>query len=179
MAKYSTDNGATWISRAQGDTGVNLTRTPTPGAPPGECCDDDYPSMHPYVETINGRKCLIISYLEDKDAGGLPQGEGTETDNPYRVYFCPVDSIIGVKEKRAGKTPSLKIPTLVYGHRLKISGLKGSSLIELLDILGRRVLSQTVSPQKSYLNLKNLRPGVYFLRIEKENHRLYRFVLIR
>jgi len=176
MAKYSTDNGATWISRAQGDTGVNLTRTPTPGAPPGECCDDDYPSMHPYVEEINGRKCLIISYLEDKDAGAVPQQEGTETDNPYRVYFCPVDSIIKTEQLPEEKVSRINIPGLIYGNRLQLSGVKAMIRIRILDLLGREMVNQDVSPRKPLINLEHLKSGVYFLTC---GSRFDKFILIR
>ncbi|RKX68256.1 hypothetical protein DRP53_11100, partial [candidate division WOR-3 bacterium] len=69
-------------------------------------------------------------------------------------------------------------PTLGYGGLLELSGLKGSRLIERLDSLGRRVLSQTVSPQKSYLNLKDLKSGVYFLRVEGRA-KLNKFILIK
>ncbi|HID31836.1 MAG TPA: T9SS type A sorting domain-containing protein [bacterium (Candidatus Stahlbacteria)] len=179
MGKYSTDNGLSWISAALGDTGVNLTKTPTPGAPPGECCDDDYPSIHPYVEKINDKKHLIISYLEDKDAGSYIAGEGTETDNPYRVYFCPAESIIGVSQKHDERLTDLRIPGLIYGNLLRLSGLKDPARVKILDVLGREVITQTVSPQHTSIDLSHLTSGVYFLLVGKDRSGLHKFVLIR
>jgi len=174
MAKYSTDNGATWISRAQGDTGVNLTRTPTPGAPPGECCDDDYPSMHPYVEEINGRKCLIISYLEDKDAGAVPHQEGTETDNPYRVYFCPVDSIIGVGIEREDKVEICKIYPNPSRGVINLDLPEGVTALTLFDAAGRRLKKLEVAPRIKL----DLPSGVYFLMVRGECNVRERLVII-
>ncbi|KPL10859.1 hypothetical protein AMJ71_01740 [candidate division TA06 bacterium SM1_40] len=79
-ASYSTDNGRTW------STPINLTNSPTPNAAPGDCDDDDYPSMAGVVDDS-----LAIIYINDKDAGGMPQNEGTWTENPVmnlNVHTC-------------------------------------------------------------------------------------------
>lgn len=79
-ASYSRDDGLTW------STPINLTNSPTPNAAPGACDDDDYPSMAALVDDS-----LAILYINDKDAGGMPQEEGTWTDNPVmnlNVHTC-------------------------------------------------------------------------------------------
>ena len=81
--QYSSDAGATW------DTAVNLTNSPTPGCLPGSCESDHWASAANIIyEDIH------IMYVEDKDAGGIPQTEGAVTDNFMRYLavegqWCP------------------------------------------------------------------------------------------
>lgn len=79
--QYSVDGGAGW-SHA-----VNLTDSHTPGCVPGDCDSDHWSSL---AEMVDG--FLHIIYIDDKDAGGLPQTEGSVTDNPvlYLEYASPV-----------------------------------------------------------------------------------------
>jgi len=181
MALASTDGGATWTSNAAGDTGVNLTKTPTPGGAPGECCDDDYPSMHPYTITFNGEKCVVISYVEDKDAGGLPQGEGTETDNPYRVLIVPCDSIlIGVEEQNAGVPKSTGLigiyPNPTRGQARIEFAMKKEALVKInvLDITGRvvdRLVNRVIGAGYHTAYFKSKVPaGIYFVHMETEGY---------
>jgi hypothetical protein len=77
---YSRDGGATWSEP------INLTNSPTPGCAPGTCDDDDYPSLAFSLDDE-----LHILFINDKDAGGIPQTEGTETNNPVMdlgVHTC-------------------------------------------------------------------------------------------
>jgi hypothetical protein len=81
----SDDGGLNWTQ------GVNLTNTPSPNAFPGECMDEDYPSL---ARTVNDT--LHIFYVEDKDAGGVvmtaPQ-EGSWTENPVKYLKVPADLV--------------------------------------------------------------------------------------
>jgi len=77
----STDGGLNWSE------GVNLTNAPSCNCFPGECLDDDYPSL---AATVNDTLHLI--YIEDKDAGAVvhwqPQ-EGAWTENPVMYQKVP------------------------------------------------------------------------------------------
>jgi hypothetical protein len=66
----STDGGSTWSAPE------NLTDSQTPDCAPGECDSDHWSSLADRVDDN-----LHIFYTNDKDAGGLPQDEGTVTDN--------------------------------------------------------------------------------------------------
>lgn len=70
---FSTDGGITW------DDPINVTDSPTPGCLPGDCDSDHWSSMAPIVD-----ENLYISFIEDKDAGGIPQDEGAATQNAVR-----------------------------------------------------------------------------------------------
>jgi len=68
---YSTGGGFTW-SHPQ-----NLTNSPTPDCWPLECDSDHWSSLAEEVD-----HSLHIVYINDKDAGGIPQTEGVDTENP-------------------------------------------------------------------------------------------------
>jgi len=163
----STDGGLTWTS-VHGDSAVNLTNSKSPGAPAGLCHDDKFPSAHPYVETINGRKSLIISFLEDKDAGSYVLGEGALTKNPIRVLIVPCDSIIKVKDdgdKIPIGAPSVRIyPNPSHGL-INLDLLPNVINLTLFDASGR--LIQKISPSP-HLQL-TLPPGIYFLKIKTQS----------
>jgi hypothetical protein len=78
--------GAVWGCDGIPDSVWNLTMSETPGAMPGECDDDDYPSVA--ADVRDGK--LRIFYVNDKDAGGIAQEEGTATNNP--VIYLVVDA---------------------------------------------------------------------------------------
>jgi hypothetical protein len=79
--QYSANGGASW------SVPENLTNSPSPGCNPGECDSDHWSSL---AERVDDH--LHIIYINDKDAGGLPQGEGGVTDNPvmYLAYPTPI-----------------------------------------------------------------------------------------
>jgi hypothetical protein len=68
---YSSDGGNNWSSP------TNLTNTQTPGCLAGECDSDHWSSL---AEEVG--EYLHIMYINDKDAGGIPMGEGVATQNP-------------------------------------------------------------------------------------------------
>ncbi len=78
---YSVDGGASWSA----DT--NLTDSQTPGCSAGNCDSDHWSSVADRVDDS-----LHVVYINDKDAGGIPQTEGSVTDNPvmYLTYPNPV-----------------------------------------------------------------------------------------
>ena len=80
--QYSTDGGTSWSLQR------NLTNSQTPGCAPGDCDSDHWPSLADNVSEM-----LHITYINDKDAGGVPQTEGSVTDNPVMyLAFDPFTS---------------------------------------------------------------------------------------
>jgi hypothetical protein len=79
----SNDGGVTWGRM------VNLTNSPTPDCWPGECDSDHWSSMAELVDDS-----LYILYINDKDAGGIPQTEGVDTENPVMYYAVHKDTLL-------------------------------------------------------------------------------------
>jgi hypothetical protein len=90
--------GEVWGCDHEPDSVWNLTNSETPGAIPGECDDDDYASLAEdvYLDTLH------IFYINDKDAGGIPQEEGTPTDNPVIYLRHVAPRMDGVAEDEGG-----------------------------------------------------------------------------
>jgi hypothetical protein len=77
----SDDWGVTW------DTAWNLTKTRTPSCDSMECNSDHWSSMAAYgLAYASARDTLDIMYINDKDAGGIAQGEGTWCVNNVMHY---------------------------------------------------------------------------------------------
>ena len=79
---YSEDNGETWSAP------VNVTDTQSPGAAAGACMSEGWPTCARVVDDY-----IHILYIEDKDAGGVVQTEGTWTENPVIYLKVPVADI--------------------------------------------------------------------------------------
>jgi hypothetical protein len=96
---YSNDNGATWTLKG------DLTNSHTPDCDAGDCDSDHWSSLAEHVDDN-----LHILYVNDKDAGGIPQSEGSITDNPllYLAYPNPV------RTQAAPLAPELVFPGNAY-----------------------------------------------------------------
>jgi hypothetical protein len=79
----SRDNGATWGPK------VNMTNSQTPGCLPGDCDSDNWSSLAEYTYGDS----VHLFYVNDKDAGGIAQTEGTATDNPMLYLAYHVERI--------------------------------------------------------------------------------------
>jgi hypothetical protein len=82
-ASASINGGLTWGRR------VNMTNSPTPDCWPGECESDHWSSMGEVVDTS-----LHVLYINDKDAGGIPQTEGVDTENPVLYLPFPAEEVL-------------------------------------------------------------------------------------
>jgi hypothetical protein len=84
-ATVSTDGGVNWSE------GVNITNTPSPGCPPGQCASEVFPSA---AEVVNDT--LHVFYCLDRAAGAAAfenWPEGTLTNNPMIYQKVPCDLI--------------------------------------------------------------------------------------
>ena len=136
---YSTDYGITWSDY------VNLTNTRTPGAGAGACHDEDYMTACPKV--VNDS--ILITYVEDKDAGAYPHTEGVMTENPVRCWVFPTSLITGIQENKSEIFDSDKMSVypnpFVKSMNIDFSiglGAKGIEL-KIYDATGRLVKSIT------------------------------------
>ncbi len=86
----SDDGGATW------DTAWNITKTRTPACDSNECMSEHWSSMamygFPYGDETT-HDTLDIQYIYDRDAGGIPQGEGTWCTNDVMHYRFPCRAV--------------------------------------------------------------------------------------
>ncbi|OPX18394.1 hypothetical protein BXT86_01500, partial [candidate division WOR-3 bacterium 4484_100] len=153
---YSSDNGLTWSDY------VNLTNTRTPGGASGECDDEDYMTAFPQV--VNDT--IYVTYIEDKDSGSYPHGEGTWTVNPVRFWAIYKGDIQGVAEHKTKQ----RVNTSLSLYPNPVSGVVGSGdvSISLFDVTGREVKTivdgyRTAGTYKANLKADDLANGTYFV----------------
>ena len=131
----STDNGITWSDY------YNLTNTRSPGAAPGACMDEDYMTLYPRGSIGFVWHDFALTYIEDKDAGAYPRGEGIETENPVRCYF----TLWGIDEERSTllQPVKLKVYPNPFFKRLYIyldtKQQNFDGVIKIYDINGRLI----------------------------------------
>lgn len=81
----SSSSGRTWGPE------INITNTNTNGCISGYCLSEHWASLAERVDSF-----LYIQYIDDQDAGGVPQGEGDFTNNPVRYLKYPRSLVSGV-----------------------------------------------------------------------------------
>ena len=79
----SCDGGASW------GHAVNVTNSQTPACAAGDCASEAWGTMAEVV--ADG--LLHMEFVEDLDAGGIPQEEGSWTDSPVWYMQVPVEEI--------------------------------------------------------------------------------------
>jgi hypothetical protein len=178
-AASSCDGGLTW------GPAINLTETPSPGCTPGDCEDDDQPSQTEIVDDY-----LRIQYINDKDAGEAPNGEGDWTLNPVLYLKVQVDSVpctqVGIEEEKFYQLPkkivlSQNTPN-PFGLETTITyslTTKSNVTLTVYNIAGRevvRLLEGEMEPGYHSLRWdgkdevgKEVSSGIYFYRLHTYN----------
>jgi hypothetical protein len=171
----SEDGGLNW------SPATNLTNTPTPGCTPGNCDDDDYPSL---AEIVNDT--LHIVYINDLDAGGAVRPEGSWTLNPVRYLKVPASTLpcqVGVEEEKDRVNPksftlSQNVPNpFEKGTTISYTLPKKSNVsLKVYDITGREVVRLLKGEMDAgYHTLrwdgkdetgKEVSSGIYFYRVK-------------
>jgi len=159
---WSADGGLTWSNW------VDITNTHTPGAPAGECEDEDYLAVCPYAK----RDSFFITYIEDKDAGAITQTEGDTTDNIVRVlrWFCWHGNIeeIGNNETRQ-LTISINPEPSRFISYISYDLPKSADIsLKMFDISGQfiKTIDQGRKEPGNHqvkINLRDLPSGTYFI----------------
>lgn len=173
----SYDNGATW------DTYKNLTNTPSPGAASGACMDEDYHTVCPY--TVNDS--IYITFVEDKDAGALPQSEGVATDNPVRCLVIHKERL-GIEEGSNAETPSRLTMNISNpaSRNAKISYAltnAGEISLKVYDRIGSLVRTietgyKDAGVYNLNLDVSELANGTYFVRMVTSTDNLTRSLVV-
>jgi hypothetical protein len=126
---YTTNSGISWSEPS------NLTNSHTPNCEAGDCDSDNWASLG---DVVDGK--LNIFYVNDKDAGGMPQTEGSATENPMLYY--PV--WVGIDEnptKPANFTLGQNYPNPFNSNTAISFELKTASHVKLdiFNITGEKV----------------------------------------
>jgi len=171
-ASKSTDGGVNWLDY------VNLTNTPSPGAGPGDCFDEDYMTAWPSVHNDS----IFVTYIEDKDAGAaIPDGTAW-TDNPVRVWIFHKDFITSETAEAVAEDVKLMSLELFPNPASEFSAISytltksGDVSLNLYDVVGRlvKVLHkgyQNSGQYKYNLDVRELANGTYFLVLSTESER--------
>lgn len=169
--QYSADGGMTW------SLPENLTDSPTPGCAPGNCDSDHWSALADKVDDD-----LHIIYIEDKDAGGIPQTEGQITTNP--VKYLAVPTITGVHQ--TGPVPttfelSQNYPNPFNAQTTININLDKDSKVELnvYDITGAKVATLVdgaleAGPHSVNWDAATVASGVYYYKMRSNGEELTR-----
>lgn len=160
-----TGNGTDW------EEPLNLTKSHTPDCEPGECDNDHWSSLADVVDDS-----LYIVYINDKDAGSIPPGEGVATENPVMYLAVPVDTIVGIDDKII-KPDNFRLyqnyPNPFNATTTIRYNLPGASdiTIEIFDLLGRKVETLVQGEQQAgyhqvVWDAEGKSSGMYFYRIQ-------------
>jgi hypothetical protein len=159
---YSVDGGSVWSEQ------YNLTNSHTPNCDPGDCDSDHWSSLAEVVDTA-----LHLFYVNDKDAGGIPQTECSVTENPMLYYsYSAVPPLLGIEE--GDLTP--KSFTLAQNYPNPFNARTnidfeltrgGHVLLSVFDITGAKVatlVNGNFEAGKHQVNwdAENLSSGVYY-----------------
>ncbi len=125
----SDDGGQTW------DTAWNITKTRTPACDSNECMSEHWSSMAMYGFPYGGpsdKDTLDIQYIYDKDAGGIPQGEGTWCVNDVMHYRFPCRDVAHIPrpsyEPNQFLDPLHTLPSTPLTITLKIQNIGNAPL---------------------------------------------------
>jgi hypothetical protein len=158
---YTSDGGTSW---SQPD---NLTNSHTPNCEAGDCDSDHWASL---ADVVDGS--LHLFYVNDKDAGGMPQTEGSATENPMMYYPILLSGIDDTPAKPINFTLAQNYPN-PFNSRTNISfELKTASQVklEIFDIAGAKVASlvnEQMAPGSHQVNwnAEKVASGTYYYRL--------------
>ncbi len=161
---YTINGGQTWSAP------VNLTNSHTPGCFAGECDSDHWSTLADKVTDS-----LRIIYINDKDAGGIPQTEGSNTENPvmYLAYRNPLLSSI---ENESARPTNFSLeqnyPNPFNARTVIAFQLKEASPVklEVFDITGARVETLvdrelSAGSHQFIWNASKVASGVYYYKL--------------
>ena len=161
---YSMDGGLIWADYQ------NITNSQTPGCPPGDCDSDNWASM---AETVDEN--LRVFYVNDKDAGAAPVGEGEATNSPMLYLEIPNPTLTNIVEDitRPENFDILSAYPNPFNAKttIKFSLSETAAIkLEIFDITGRlvRTLANSEFPagENSVVwDAENSSSGVYFAKL--------------
>jgi len=157
---YSVDGGASWSDPE------NMTNSPSPRCGAGDCDSDHWATV---AEKVDNN--LHVFYVNDKDAGGIPQTEGSLTENPllYLAYPNPVNAIGDKVDVPTTFTLSQNYPNPFNAKTNITFNLEKESNVELCvyDITGAKVATlangnMSVGQHSINWDANEVASGVYY-----------------
>jgi len=162
---FSYDGGANWSEPR------NLTESATPGCYP-EGCDSDHWST--LADVVNDS--LHVLYINDKDAGGIPQTEGSATENPVKYLTFPTPEDTTGVDDEINRPVNFSLDQN-YPNPFNASTVISFSLqettpvtVEVFDITGAKVTTlvngtMTAGNHEVAWNASDVASGVYFYKL--------------
>ena len=152
----------------------NIFITPsTPGNPAPTVVNGTY-------TTTNSQNAIIKPLIEPSGTNGVALYMYYIMDN-NDTYMDSVgvryNFVLGVEEN----TPALSVsiaPNPANSFIKVKTNIEQGATIKVVDVLGNVVLKETVMGSSKTINTESFRNGVYFVRIEDENHRVVNRKLI-
>ena len=164
---HTADKGATWAEP------INITNTPTPGCYADECDSEHWSSLDELVDDS-----LRITFISDKDAGGMPQTEGSATENPvmYYAYANPYEIPIGIEDGTGVLPTSFSLnqnyPNPFNAQTEILFSLKqaGHVALDIYDITGAKVTTlvddnMAAGNHSIIWDASDMASGVYFYKV--------------
>ncbi len=180
-ASYSSDGGATWSDY------TNLTNTPSHGAAPGACFDEDYFTANPFV--VNDS--IWVTFIEDKDAGGgvLDPAQGALTDNPVHCWVFPKEYAQPGIEEHNNSVPVTTALNLypnpaANGSAVSYTMIRsGNVSLNLFDATGRLISNldtgnKVAGTYNVDIDTRELANGTYFVILDTEVKNVTRSLVI-
>ncbi|MCP4632613.1 MAG: T9SS type A sorting domain-containing protein, partial [candidate division Zixibacteria bacterium] len=164
----STDNGETWSNP------YNLTNSSSDGCLAGDCNSDHWSSLAEKVDDY-----LHIFYVNDKDAGGIPQTEGTATLNPMLYYQYP-NPMLAVNEDDSSIPNAFTLYQNYPNPFNSSTSIRyflpepGEVKLEIFNILGQKIETLLCSkkPQGEHAftwNAEGYTSGIYYYKLTYNN----------
>lgn len=156
---YSTDDGSTWTLKG------NVTDSHTDSCLAGDCDSDHWSSLAEHENAY-----LHLFWVNDKDAGGVPQTEGSATDNPMLYYRYPNP----VRGAAAPLAPALVFPEngmqfseqyALFDWRDPIGVNRYEIQIDSTNTFANPYEANTNVRNSEYLNATAFLEGTYFWRV--------------
>jgi len=184
---YSTDGGLTWGAYGSAYGYVNLTNTHTSGGLPGFCEDEDYMTANPFTF----HDSIVVTYIEDKDAGSFIYSEGDTTNNPVRIWVFHKSLISGpstIGENKVVKPNRLfmNISPIPASDQVEISFFipgPGNVSLKLYSLDGRFVKDIESGYKKAgayriFISTHGLTNGNYFIVLSAGNGKIRRNIIV-
>lgn len=121
------------------------------------------------VPLIDGTVNNVFASMEITQSPAVP-GDATivvtaqdeTTQITYTVHFNLVTGIFGAKDEMISIFPNPVI------DKFKVSGLKEDAKIEIVDLLGKKIISKTIN-ENAVVDISVLQQGIYFVMIHHSN----------
>jgi hypothetical protein len=163
---YTADGGVNWSSP------TNVTNSHTPNCEAGDCDSDHWPSLADVISGNFMNGGLKLFYVNDKDAGGMPQTEGSPTENPMMYHPIVFGNIDDKPALPANFTLAQNYPNPFNSNTNISFELKTASSVklEIFDLAGAKVATLVNQQMASGThqvtwNAEEVASGTYYYRL--------------